>query len=64
LIFKKEIDMILNIASSSDKEKLVSTILTLRNFVIPPQGFVDTLTILINSNIDFSLRILGLDPLE
>jgi hypothetical protein len=46
--------MLINIPNQNDREKLVSAILSLRNLVLPASGYVDTLTILINTQLDYS----------
>jgi len=63
-MFKNEIEMVILVPTLLEREKLVSAILTLRNFVIPSTGHIDLLTILVNSQIDFSQKILGHDPFD
>lgn len=48
-MFKKETEIIVQCNSSAEREKLVSAIMTLRQFIIPSQGTVDLLTITVNS---------------
>ena len=54
LLFKRETEMVLNVPTLEARERLLSAILTLRSFVLPSTGHIDSLTILINQKIDFS----------
>ena len=41
LLFKKEIEMVLKVPTINERERLLSCILTLRNFIMPSTGYLD-----------------------
>ena len=49
--------MVLYMPNVFDRERLVSAILTLRQFVIPNTGYIDQLSVLVNAPLDFSFKV-------
>jgi len=64
LLFKREAEMVLKVPSELERERLLSSIMTLRSLALPFNGSPDVLRILMNTQIDFAQRIFGLDTLE
>lgn len=64
LLFKKETEMVLKLVSVSERDKLLSALLTARSFIFPSTGVTDQVIVMINSGLDFAQRILGHEPVE
>lgn len=64
LLFTNETELLLSISNNTDREKLLSALLTLRSLNVPQINYIDRLCLLINSSIDFSHKIYGHDPTE